>query len=132
MGPSSVGCGICAKPSSSLASPSSHSLRPCTLDCMLIDNWKPHVRKTGKARLLIYAALFLGYFVLKLETLLGGSPLKADDTSVYEGMAALPIWHPDFFAGIRPISVPLVYKLLDSSPYLVTTFQWALSLLTWG
>src|SRR5829696_8563723 len=105
---------------------------PLSVISMIITESKPYVSKAQRTQLLIYSALFLGYVIFKLEVLITGMPLKAGDTSVYESMAELPIWHPDFLAGIRPFFVPLIYKLMGSSPYLVAMFQWTLSFVAWG
>lgn len=91
----------------------------------------PGDRASGRLALAL-AAVALGYGLLKLGGLVNVSVGFHGDTPDYTLAAQYALWDPRFFAGVRPITVPLVYKLFGNNGEAITVFQWLLSLVCWA
>ncbi|MBF6612632.1 MAG: hypothetical protein IVW55_05830 [Chloroflexi bacterium] len=104
--------------------------------------------KVSATQLGLFLSSFLLFAVLRAAVLAEVTPSQQDDTIVFTQMASLPLWPcdgshsvvdlrvagvgPCILAGLRPPTVPLVYKLLNSDPNAITELQLLLSLLSWG
>lgn len=104
--------------------------------------------KDSATRLGLFLSSFLLFAVLRAAVLAEVAPSLQDDTRVFTQMASLPLWPcdssrsvvapraagvgPCILAGLRPPTVPLLYKLLNSDPNTITEFQILLSILSWG
>lgn len=91
------------------------------------------VEKTKLAvRPLIYAALFLITAVLRIRNFYQvPAYAQLNDTAGYLMNAAEPLFSLKFWAGIRPFTIPLFYKIFNNLNT-ATVVQLAISLICWG
>jgi hypothetical protein len=63
--------------------------------------------------LFLYLALFIAFFAVKWTYPIIDAAVAFPDTRSYAITAEQPVTSLSFWAGIRPITVPMFYKLLD-------------------
>ena len=84
------------------------------------------------ARPLIYAALFLITAILRIRNFYQvPAYAQLNDTAGYLMNAAEPLFSLNFWAGIRPFTIPLFYKIFNDLNT-ATVVQLAISLVCWG
>jgi hypothetical protein len=77
----------------------------------------------------VYAGLCGLYLVFRAGSF-SNLPVRVTDTPSYEEVAAHPLWSPDFYGGVRPFTVPLLYKLVASDENRIIA-QLVISTLCW-
>jgi hypothetical protein len=81
----------------------------------------------------LYLASFLAYTVLRLVNFNAlGEVRSFPDTPVYLKLASRSLFDIVFWAGPRPWSTPLVFKLLGNDPPSIAVFQLTFSIVSWG
>jgi len=93
-----------------------------------------NLRKIAPLELALYATLVVLYLVLRISHMSAIQEVKVViDSASYTNMASTPVWSSALWAHVPfPPTVPLIYKLLGESPYLIAYFQSALSILSWS
>src|SRR5215203_3939452 len=94
------------------------------------------IHKLGKIEplnLALYVAPLLAYLSLRIIEMFAIQEVQTTaDTNVYTELASQPLWSSAFWSGLRPFTVPLVYKLLGNNFQLIAIVQSALSVLSWS
>ena len=81
----------------------------------------------------LYLASFLAYTALRLGNFNALGEVRAfPDTPVYLKLASRSLFDMVFWAGPRPWSTPLVFKLLGNDPPSIGIFQLTFSIVSWG
>jgi len=84
-----------------------------------------NLRKIAPLELALYATLVVLYLVLRISHMSAIQEVKVViDSASYTNMASTPVWSSALWAHVPfPPTVPLIYKLLGESPYLIAYFQ---------
>jgi hypothetical protein len=81
----------------------------------------------------LYLVLFLAYAALRLVNFDTLQEVRSfPDTPVYTKLASRSLFDPTFWAGARPWTVPLVFKLLGNDPSSIAVVQLIFSIASWG
>jgi hypothetical protein len=88
---------------------------------------------TAISLLTFYFAAFLLYAAVRIISFQSiEEPRLWPDSRVYLKIASEPLWSSSFWAGGRPWTTPLVYKVLRNDLPSIARFQLGLSILCWG
>ena len=94
------------------------------------------LRKIGPLAIALYAILLSIYFLLRIVNISSIQGIEyAGDSASYMAVASRSLLDGAFWNGLRPFTVPLVYKLLgrlSSDPQTIGIFQSGLSMLCWS
>jgi len=93
-----------------------------------------NLRKVEPLELALYATWVVIYLVLRISHISAIQEVRVfPDSGGYTNMGSTPVWSRALWAHAPfPPTVPLIYKLLGESPYLIGFFQSALSMLSWS
>jgi hypothetical protein len=78
-----------------------------------------------------YAWILVAYVLIRLSGFYGVHQVSYLDTDGYLEVTGHPVWSLDFFAGGRPWTVPLLWKLLPASDVWRARGHFGLSLVCW-
>jgi hypothetical protein len=76
--------------------------------------------------------IFVGYFVVRFWNVAGVEEANlCPDSAGYRGLSDLSLFSVSFWCGVRPFTVPMLYKALGNDLDLIIAFQWLLSVVSW-
>jgi hypothetical protein len=73
----------------------------------------------------------VAYVVVRLLEAARAEPVAYNDTLAYLAVANSSLLAPEFWTGIRPVTVPLLYKLLDGDPHRIVLAQHVIAAAGW-
>jgi hypothetical protein len=78
-----------------------------------------------------YGILTLAYLALRAYAYSGLTPHRLPDTTDYVAVSEVSVFSAEFWAGIRPWTIPLLFKLVGHSPIAFVVAQAVISTICW-